>query len=279
MPLMSAFQSITCRLLAWICVSIVLSACAKDPAARVIQVGERAVEVAVLGQGSPVVVFESGLGDGLSPWEEVAARVAQRATSVSYSRAGYGRSSLSSSLRRDPNTVAAELDDLLRTLNAPPPYILVGHSFGGLYVQAYAAAYPSKVGGLVLVDPTHPNQFARTHREAPRDARVIEVMTHLFNDSMSAEFQAYAEMSAFPDVVYAGPVIVLAAERKQMLSSDAFHTLRGALLQEIVSHYPQSELRWVDASHYIQLEKPDVVVNAIDAILDRLVAPPAAAAK
>jgi pimeloyl-ACP methyl ester carboxylesterase len=174
--------------------------------------------------------------------------------------------------------VAAELDELLLSLRTPTPYVLVGHSLGGLYVQAYAAAYPRKVAGLVLVEPTHPNQLARTRHEAPWDARVVQAMSHLFQESMRAEFQAYADMSAFPDPVYTGPVIVLAAQRKQGLSSDRFHNLRGTLLREIAAHYPQSELRWVDADHYIQREKAQAVVDAIDTILDRLGAPRAAAA-
>jgi pimeloyl-ACP methyl ester carboxylesterase len=260
------------RLLFLICISILLSACAKNPATRVTQVGGRAVEIALHGQGLPAVVFESGLGDDLSPWEEVASSTARRATSLSYSRAGYGRSATSTSSQRDPQTLAAELDELLQSLKVQPPYVLVGHSLGGLYVQAYAAAYPQKVAGLVLVEPTHPDQLARTLRDAPGDAKIVKALSRLFSDSMNAEFQAYADSAAFPQPVYAGPVIVLAAERKQMLSSDAFHKLRGALLQEIAAYYPQSELRWVEASHYIQREKPQAVVDAIDEMLDRLAA-------
>lgn len=264
------------RLLALLCISITLNACAKDPAPQVVQVRGRDVEIALQGRGSPAVVFESGLGDGLSAWNEVASNIAKRTTSISYSRAGYGQSAMSTASRRDPKTVAAELDDLLQSLETPPPYVLVGHSIGGLYVQAYAAAYPQKVAGLVLVDPTHPDQLARTRREAPRDARILELMSRLFSDAMLAELQAYAETRAFPDRVYTGPVIILAAQRKQMLSSDAFHALRGVLLQETAARYPNSELRWVDASHYIQREKPQAVIDAIASILNARNAPTAA---
>ncbi|MBK7902527.1 MAG: alpha/beta fold hydrolase [Proteobacteria bacterium] len=241
------------------------------------QVGGRAVEIALQGRGSPSVVFESGLGDDLSPWMEVASSTARRATSLAYSRAGYGRSATSWSPRRDPRTVAAELDELLQTLGVPAPYVLVGHSLGGLYVQAYAAAYPQKVAGLVLVDPTHPDQVARVRGGAPGDARFVGIASHLFSGPMRAEFQAHGDATAFPEPVYAGPVIVMAAERKQMLASDAFHKLRGTLLREIAAHYPQGELRSVDAGHYIQREKPAAVVDAIEAIVDRLGAPRAAA--
>jgi pimeloyl-ACP methyl ester carboxylesterase len=266
------------RLLALFCVSSVLSACTGHVAARVTQVEGRAVEFELQGQGSPSVVFESGLGDDWSPWSEVASSIATRTTCLSYSRAGYGQSATSKSPRRDQLTVAAELDELLQSLKVPPPYILVGHSLGGVYVQAYAAAYPRKVAGLVLVDPTHPDQLARAHRDAPRDARMVDIMSRFFSDPMSAELQAQKETTVFPQPVYTGPVIILAADRKQTLSSDAFQKLRGILLNEIAAHYPQSQLRRVDASHYIQREKPQAVVDAINTILDRVGAPPAAVA-
>jgi thioesterase domain-containing protein len=264
------------RLLALICASAMLSAYTADVAARITQVEGRAVEIELQGQGSPSVVFESGLGDDLSPWSEVASSIANRTTCLSYSRAGYGQSATSKSPRRDQQTVAAELDELLQSLNLPPPYILVGHSLGGVYVQAYAAAYPQKVAGLVLVDPTHPDQLARARRDAAGDARMVGSMSRFFSDPMRAEFQAQKETTSFPQPVYTGPVIVLAAERKQMLSSGRFQKLRGILLHEIAAHYPQSDLRSVDASHYIQREKPQAVVDAINTILDRFGAPPAA---
>lgn len=265
------------RLLALICVSILLSACTEEVAARVTQVGERAVEIELQGQGSPAVVFESGLGDDLSSWEEVASTIARRTTCLAYSRAGYGQSAKSRSPRRDQRAVAAELDELLESLKVPPPYILVGHSLGGVYVQAYAAAYPQKVAGLVLVDPTHPDQLARARRDAAGDARMVDIISRFFSDPMRAEFQAQKETTVFPQPVYTGPVIVLAAERKQTLSSDTFQKLRGILLHEIAAHYPQGELRPVDASHYIQHDKPQAVVDAINTILDRFGAPSDAA--
>jgi pimeloyl-ACP methyl ester carboxylesterase len=59
-------------------------------------------------------------------------------------------------------TIAAELHTLLQRANIPEPYVLAGHSFGGLYVRVFAAQYPTEVAGLVLVDASHPDQFTRT---------------------------------------------------------------------------------------------------------------------
>lgn len=253
---------------ALLAVQSLLVACAVGPGVRTTQVQNRRVEFSTQGQGAPVVVFESGLGDGLSPWNSVASRVAKRAQVLTYSRAGYDRSTASKA-PREPATIAVELDELLQALSLRPPYVLVGHSIGALYVQAYAAAHPDRVAALVLVDPTHPDQLARMHHEAPVDAALVAALSHLFVGAMRAEFQAYVQ-SAYSLPAYEGPVIVLGAQRLQAGSTPTFQELRVKLLKEIAEHYPQSELRWIDASHYIQREQPQAVSDAIATVLDRL---------
>jgi pimeloyl-ACP methyl ester carboxylesterase len=205
---------------ALLAVQSLLVACAVGPGVRTTQVQNRRVEFSTQGQGAPVVVFESGLGDGLSPWNSVASRVAKRAQVLTYSRAGYDRSTASKA-PREPATIAAELDELLQALSLRPPYVLVGHSIGALYVQAYAAAHPDRVAALVLVDPTHPDQLARMHHEAPVDAALVAALSHLFVGAMRAGFQAYAQ-SAYSLPAYEGPVIVLGAQRLQAGSTPTF---------------------------------------------------------
>ena len=69
--------------------------------------------------------------------------------------------------------------------------------------------------------------------------------------------------SAFTLPAYPGPVVVLGAQRRQAGSTPTFQELRVKLLKEIAEHYPQSELRWIDASHYIQREQPQAVSDAL----------------
>lgn len=249
-----------------------LVACAVGPGVRTTEVQDRRVEFALQGKGAPVVVFESGLGDGLSPWGEVAKRVSARTQVLTYSRAGYGRSTPSRA-QREPATLAAELDQLLQALGLPAPYVLVGHSIGAQYVQAYAAAHPDRVAGLVLVDPTHPDQLERMRHEAPADAALVATLSKLFVGPMRGEFMAHARSPVFSLPAYEGPVIVLGARRRQAGSTSNFQALRVRLLEEIAAHYRHSELRWVDASHYIQRERPQAVSEAIDAVLDQHLKP------
>ena len=110
---------------------------------------------------SPSVVFESGLGGTSLDWARVQPEVARFTRACSYDRAGYGWSERGPEPRH-ADRIAAELDRLLLHANVPPPYVLVGHSFGGLAARLLAARKERRaVAGLVLVDATHEHQFQR----------------------------------------------------------------------------------------------------------------------
>ncbi len=111
------------------------------------------------GQGTPTVVLESGIGASSLSWALVQPEIAKLTRVISYDRAGLGWSESSSVPRTVPGMVN-ELRSLLAEANIPPPYILVGHSFGGLLVRAYAALYAPEVLGLVLVDPVSVSYWA-----------------------------------------------------------------------------------------------------------------------
>jgi pimeloyl-ACP methyl ester carboxylesterase len=104
------------------------------------------------GEGGPTVLFEAGIAATNLNWFHVQESVARSTHTVSYDRGGLGWSSPSLSART-PANCAAELHDMLRRANIKPPYILVGHSFGGLVMRRYALNYPEDVASVVLVDP------------------------------------------------------------------------------------------------------------------------------
>ncbi|MBP2478897.1 pimeloyl-ACP methyl ester carboxylesterase [Crossiella equi] len=104
------------------------------------------------GDGQPTVVFEAGLAASRSFWGLVQPGVAEFATAVSYDRSGLGRSAASTGAR-GLRSLAADLAGLLDQLG-DGPFVLVGHSWGGVVVRAAAALRPDRVQGLVLVDPT-----------------------------------------------------------------------------------------------------------------------------
>ncbi|GBF77582.1 alpha/beta hydrolase [Paenibacillus sp. 598K] len=104
------------------------------------------------GSGNPTVVFESGMGASRSAWGLVQPAIAEQVRAVVYDRAGFGRSDRDAA----PRTLARLAEDLggLLTALGPGPYILVGHSWGGVVVRKAAAADPERIRGLVLVDPS-----------------------------------------------------------------------------------------------------------------------------
>lgn len=116
--------------------------------------GKRRLNLYCTGEGSPTVLFDSGLGGNTIQWGLVQPLVAARTRACSYDRAGLGFSDASTR----PGTSSNAVDDMHRLLRAarlPPPYVLVGASYGGMNVRLYAYTYPGEVAGLVLVDPSH----------------------------------------------------------------------------------------------------------------------------
>jgi pimeloyl-ACP methyl ester carboxylesterase len=104
------------------------------------------------GSGDVTVLFESGIAATNLNWFHIQEQVSQTTTTASYDRAGLGWSSPSRTART-PGNIAAELHQLLEGAGIKPPYILVGHSFGGLVVRMFALLYPEEVSSIVLVDP------------------------------------------------------------------------------------------------------------------------------
>lgn len=119
---------------------------------RMINLGSHSLHAVVAGKGSPAVVFDGGIGARCDEYRRLQDRIAAATTVIAYDRAGYGSSEVGP-LPRDSRSEVEELRALLAGLKIPRPYILVGHSLGGLNVQVYAGLHPEEVAGMVLLDP------------------------------------------------------------------------------------------------------------------------------
>jgi len=141
---------------------------------------------------SVIAVFQSGLGDEKSVWSDVARQLPATQSYFMYDRYGYGDSNRTMGTR-DACTIAREQHELLAKLGIPPPYLLVGHSIGGLYEYVYALMYPQEVAGLVLLDPTHPQHWQTMQVEAPNTAAVVKAFRYTaFSLAERDEFDAQA---------------------------------------------------------------------------------------
>jgi len=121
--------------------------------------------------GAPAVIFEAGISGSCLSWSTVQPLVAGFAHAVSYDRAGLGWSTGALTPRTVANMIA-ELEAALTAAQVTPPYILVGHSFGCLLMQAFAHTHPAKSAAVILVDPVTQSGWANADAQALRRLRM-----------------------------------------------------------------------------------------------------------
>jgi pimeloyl-ACP methyl ester carboxylesterase len=221
--------------------------------------------VHVEGHGSPTVVLASGLGDTLEVWKDIQPSIAANcARTFAYNRAGY-LGSRPASGPRDSASVVSELRAELKRRSIRPPYVLVGHSLGGLYMQYFAREFPAEVSGLVLVDSTHWNQQLPTEPAGSSGygRRVVFLYMALITrrelaDSALAGEQVHASPRA-GDV----PTIVLSSTSALRGETPASRVAAARLQEEIVADFPAARhVRVMGSGHYIHRDRPDVVINS-----------------
>jgi pimeloyl-ACP methyl ester carboxylesterase len=275
---------------------------------ELVDVGGYKLHIDCTGQGSPAVIFDSGLGDTYVSWQKVQPQIAQFARVCSYDRAGLGYSD-SSPYPRTSKKFAEELHTLLHNAGGSPPYILVGHSMGGFDVRLYASLYRNEVAGIVLVDSSHPEQLKRLPPAVlDLDASWVrqqefleftmpfgiprllgfcesdpEVRTAECNFHSARE--AVAELKSVPDsdaqAATTGPfgdlpLAVLSSDPdnpRPDLPEDLVKPTNDAWLQmqEELSHLSTKGTRVVakGSGHYIQIDRPEVVIEAVHNLVDQ----------
>lgn len=285
------------------------------------------------GRGEPTVLFEAGIGATHLNWRGIQDPIAMLARTIAYDRAGLGWSSRCRT-SRTPANIAAELHEMMEAAGLQPPYVLVGHSFGGLVMRRFALLYPEEVAGVVLVDPMRCEEWPplNPNRQAQLDLgnRLIRfalpvvrcglarlLVTWLLGHSGNLSDQIAGAAGAHPRHVldrvktevgkmprkvwpavaahwsrpafYAGlrshigsipatvsemhaagpirgiPVAVLTPANALPLSQEQLDQIGDSVCQIIA---PKSE-------HWIHLDEPDLVINAIRAMIG---APPMAVA-
>jgi pimeloyl-ACP methyl ester carboxylesterase len=271
-------------------------------------IGQHRLHVYCQGQGSPTVIFESGLGGTSLDWSLVQPDIARHTRACVYDRAGYGWSDRGPA-PRSSRRIVAELESLLGYSSIAGPYVLVGHSFGGLNVQLFAKRNPERVAGMVLVDSSHERQFsafeqAGIHAIAPRGGTfmlrnynnvpsnmppsvkptaqrfayaadtVLSIHSELANMRLSAR---QVGNDPLPDV----PMAVVIHDPEPYLrspSSSRMANLWWEMQSELASRTSHSRLVVAATpDHYVQFADPETVTRAILDVLEEARGAPNAA--
>lgn len=256
---------------------------------RFVDLGGRRLRMACLGEGEPTVILEAGMGQPLETWRLVQPAVAEWARVVSYDRAGVGQSDP----RPTPRScldIVSDLQALLEGARIPPPYVLVGHSLGGLVVRAHAQRFPEDVVGMVLVDAPHPAYPARALEVLPPEAtgecaevtesrRTFARMVQGTDDPDGPEAVAWG--ASLAQVLAAGPLgerplVVVSAGKPGDFAPDFPADLAveiTALVREcqrdLVRLSPKGKHLVAEASgHFVQLDQPELVVDAVRTVVE-----------
>jgi pimeloyl-ACP methyl ester carboxylesterase len=267
-----------------------------------VDAGGRKVNVRTAGiakAGIPAVIFESGIGSTLDAWGAIPTEISRSTRVIVYERAGIGASDPGTQPRTIPQIIR-ELHALLEKINVPPPYVLVGHSYGGVIVRAFSSTFPKEVSGLVYVDPT---DFTKT----PGDMQAIwkkagiddgrEMMRRLHERGLStlspgvrAEAQEAQRLiqNGFPEEFQGKsldvPTMILLAGKSELpadawdkISKDhgSYERFFKADLEQRIDHWSQLARQVSDgtfvltmkSAHFIHATEPELVAWAIQRVL------------
>ena len=222
-------------------------------------VNQKKVTYAQIGNQTPAVVFENGFGVNMKIWDEVFLEISKTNSVFAYNRQD-------NRVLKDkimPSDMVENLRVILKDRELKPPYILVGHSIGGLNAQYFARKHPEEVSGVVLVDTSHPKDFEDTSL-IPKSQ--VKTFAHL-----DACGQEVLDLQNMQDI----PLITLAATYKnnihkypkKMIPHIEATEKRMETFPEL---YPNCELRWIDSGHFIMYEKPRVVSESIKEVIKKI---------
>ena len=245
--------------------------------------------------GEPVILLQSGAGTALEGWGDWPASLSRIAPVVGYDRPGLGQSPFDG-VDPSPERVAVHARELLHTIDVEPPYILVGHSWGGPLILYFAAAYPEAIVGMVYIDPQDPRisraEIFLTDDEEElnrREAAYDEAATGLQgSDAPSpgreAESRARSEFSRrSPESIPADspvPTAVVVTTRTPDMTGAPYyineeyfreyHHVRVGRFVDWAHGRPNTVLLvTTDSGHFIHLDQPELATQAVEHVLTR----------
>lgn len=254
-----------------------------------IDVGGYRLHINCTGTGSPTVILDNGLGLPSSTWSLVQPQVAKFTRVCSYDRAGIGKSD-PGPLPRTSQQIVTELHTLLNNAGIKGPYVMVGHSFGGINVRLYASEFPNEVVGMVLVDSSHENQPPVDLAYDAKAMRWINFCRSLAQSQVKVSIKypngAYSKGQAEQLRACGGSNGELAAFRESQAQARATDRSLGNMPLVVLTRSQPYRGLWADheelarrssnsthlvvehSGHFIHKDQPDVAIDAIHKVVD-----------
>ena len=226
----------------------------------------RSLNIECNGSGSPTVVLEAGEGtpgDHMFGFQKILAR---QYTTCAYDRANVGASD-SAPTPRSASDVVNDLHQLLETADVPGPYVLVGQSAGGFFVQLYGRRYPDEVVGVVAMNPVPPADEA-LKREWPvlnKEEREMEQAYFREDSEGTSWFASTKELKKAPPPPPIPFDMLVSTEAECEGDSFCLKTHDGyeEIEREVAQQWPEGNYRQLEVGHEIYSEKPEVVIDAV----------------
>lgn len=227
------------------------------------------MEYALSVKDNPAVVLINGGSGPIEGWYKIFHELAEAATVVAYNRLGVGGSD-KPSIPQHGDAIVTALRQLLAEARVHPPYILVGHSLGGLYANLFARQFPGEVAGVVLLDSSHPQDLSINETQGPTIKRINRILAMF--DSFSSrrkwsevnfveETVAQIEKAgSFPDV----PLVVVSGGKKPpMMPQHAIEKRANNQLDFVRLSKQGKHVIAHRSGHFPQLTEPEIVIHAI----------------
>ncbi len=244
------------------------------PSKRIAAAGQ-VLRFSLSGQGSPTIVMLSGAGGPLESWHKLFPDIETLGTVLTYDRPGVGGSARPREAQMG-TTVVLQLRALLREIDAKPPFLLVGHSFGGLHANLFARVYPDETCGVLFLEATAPDDVRNMKRYRSGLQRAIAGLLDRVsppdpNDEISNEAETVEEILEAPGFPLIPVTVISGGKRlpRWMVSAEAQR--ERAHNQETLARLSPLGERVIaqGSTHFPQMSEPQLVLEELAKLIKR----------